>query len=332
VKGRYTQTAVEILAWTGFLVFPVVLFPTFRPFYSEGQLNPVLFAILLTHSLLIGFYYLNMKFAIPRLYFRGNYRGYMMFLGSCVTFIVLLMQLKAEFSPFYAIGAPFGRLIFILSILLRFVFVTLVSLGISNFKRLRQTEKEKLATELAYLRAQVNPHFLFNTLNSIYALSAIKSDKAPLAVTRLSSIMRYAISDANADFVPLNKELENIASYIELEKLRMTPNMHIEYSVAGDTAGKLIAPLTLNPLIENAFKHGVSTREPATIRISISIRGNSLSMDVHNPQWPSVKREGNGIGLTNLRKRLDMLYPGRHKLSVSSEPDNYLARLQLDLS
>jgi sensor histidine kinase YesM len=331
VKGKYIQTAVEILAWTGFLVFPIVLFPTFKPFYAEGKLNLILFGILLTHSLLIIYYYINLKYAIPKFYFRHNYRSYFLFLLTCLTCLVLLLQVRSDFSPLSEMPYRYSRLLFILSIILRFVFVTLVSLGIANFKRLKQAEKEKLASELAYLRAQVNPHFLFNTLNSIYALSAIKSDKAPAAVTRLSAIMRYAITEANAEFVPLQKELEHIRSYIELEKLRMTENMTLDFSINGDASGKLIAPLILTPLIENAFKHGLSTREKGIVRVTLDIQDHTVELIVENGKWPSEKREQNGLGRVNLMKRLDLIYPGKYELKVDDNAGSYRARLFLRL-
>ena len=153
------------------------------------------------------------------------------------------------------------------------VFVSL-SLRINN--RWRETEREKLQAELSYLKAQINPHFLFNTLNSIYSLAIEQSDQTPEAIVKLASFLRYVIQDAQQDQVSLAKELAYIGHYVTLQKFRLDDTVQVDYQIDGNPNGKQIAPLILISFIENAFKYGVSPEELSVIQIHICLTGNEL--------------------------------------------------------
>src|ERR1700748_3501739 len=187
-------------------------------------------------------------------------------------------------------------------------------LKISN--RLKLAEREKVNAELSYLKAQINPHFLFNTLNSIYSLAIEKSDYTATAVVKLSGMMRYVITDASHKFVSLEKEINYISDYIELQKIRLDDSIKLSYSVSGDPADKIVAPLVLISFIENAFKYGVNAEENSEIKIHIDSTKGYVHLRVFNKKVKiqQVNTHTSGLGIENTINRLQLLYPGRHKL------------------
>jgi len=249
---------------------------------------------------------------------------------SFLLFAVLILQLRKEFNPLPSPPFRFANGAFIGSIVVRFIMIFLLSLGISSYNRLKQIEREKMKAELSYLKAQINPHFLFNTLNSIYALTVKKSENAPESVTKLSGIMRYVITEAAQEFVALEKEIDYITNYVELEELRITSKVTLQYKVSGILIGKNIAPLIFVPFVENAFKHGVSTKENSTIQIVISIEGNQLNLLVKNTKV-NTRTVSTGLGIDNAKMRLQLLYPGKHKLAIQNSDEEFCVSLQIYL-
>jgi hypothetical protein len=331
MKSKYNQTIIEIIIWLAFLGFPLLIFPTFMPFITNGSIHPAFIGIMITHSLLIAFYYFNFYFAIPKFYFTKKYSIYKLVLVSCALVILGILFTDPSFNPFPNPPFRYVKIVFALSILLRFLMIFLLSLGFANIRRLQQIENEKLSTELAYLKAQINPHFLFNTLNSIYALTFMKSDKAPESITRLSDIMRYVITEAAQDTVPLEKEIHYLNSYISLEKLRLTEKVKLDYSVTGAITNQRIAPLIFIALIENAFKYGVSTSENSTISISVDINNYELTLNVFNNKLRYKQNGSGGLGIANLKRRLNLLYSGKHSLTLSEDDKGFTANLMLQL-
>ena len=205
-----------------------------------------------------------------------------------------------------------------------------------NLRLIEQLKTEKNAMELAFLRSQVDPHFLFNTLNSIYAL-ALKEESHDTAdsIAKLGTLMRYNLHDSQADFIPLNQELDYIQKYIALQQLRLTPNNKLSLSIdAEETPKARIAPMLLIPIIENAFKYGTSSTESAFINISIQQKGTDFSMQVENsmPQLIHSTIARNGLGLKNVTKRLNLLYPDRHRISNHSVNGTYSTHLDIQLT
>ena len=180
----------------------------------------------------------------------------------------------------------------------------------------KRDEMEKAATEaeLVALKSQVNPHFLFNTLNNIYSLIQIDQDKAQEAVHDLSGMLRYVLYDSEKPSVPLSKETGFLKDYIKLMSMRCSSNVSLDVSLPETDSDKHVAPLLFIPLVENAFKHGISTSEPSSIKIELKEEGEYVSFLVENTSFPKndSDRSGSGIGVKNLQRRLDMLYPGQH--------------------
>lgn len=196
---------------------------------------------------------------------------------------------------------------------------------------------KNIQTELQYLKNQINPHFLFNTLNNLYALTLKKSDYAPEVVLKLSDMMRYMLYECNEKWVPLTKEIQYIKNYVELEKIRLSKNAQIEVTVEGDPEGILVAPLLFIPFIENSFKHGLKTSlDGAYIHAQFIIRSETVEFVVENSR--SEMQAGfqkntkvGGIGLANVKKRLELLYPEMHQLKTHESPDSFEIHLFLFL-
>lgn len=217
--------------------------------------------------------------------------------------------------------------------LLQFLLVFSLSFLLRTSQRLEYIQNEKLKTEVSYLRAQINPHFLFNTLNSLYALALEKSDAAPEAILKLSSMMRYVVTESGRDRVALENEINYIKNYISLQQLRMDGSTPLTFIVSGSTAGKYISPLLLIPFIENAFKYGLNPEENTAITIHIDIVNNQLEMSVKNNKVNInlPPEEKSGHGLTNTRQRLEFLYPEKHKLTIFDTTLHFEVQLTLTL-
>ncbi|GAA3640064.1 sensor histidine kinase [Flavivirga jejuensis] len=199
-------------------------------------------------------------------------------------------------------------------------------------KYLKLNEQKKIA-ELTALRHQLNPHFLFNTLNSLYALAIKKSDETPEVIEKLSDILDYILYRCESTFVPLNKEIELIKNYLSLEKLRYRKRVNITFSEQIIDTNAKIAPLLLLTLVENAFKHSVSQElKEAFISIKISTIKNQIIFDIKNskPKLRVDKNKIEGIGLSNAKKQLELLYENRYSLYIKDEKESYHVTLKLE--
>lgn len=199
-------------------------------------------------------------------------------------------------------------------------------------KRSKESELEKVNAELSYLKLQINPHFLFNTLNNIYSLASIQSEQTPAAVMKLSEIMRYVTQDAQADYVPLENEIHYVNNYIELQKMRSNDKLYLHFKAEGDFTKNKIAPLLLISFVENAFKYGISNHEKSNISIVIKIENNRLHMNVHNTVFERAENGStSSIGMSNTRRRLELLYPGKYTLDFGKRDNVYSVDLKIEL-
>ncbi|QHL87932.1 sensor histidine kinase [Nibribacter ruber] len=201
-----------------------------------------------------------------------------------------------------------------------------------NTIKKEQLEKQAVETELHYLKSQINPHFLFNTLNNIHTLVYKQAPAAPQAVMQLASLMRYMIYESNAPTVPLAREMDYLQDYMSLQQLRYKKSPVVDLTVEGETESCHIAPLLFIHLLENAYKHGPARLEPGDLKVQIEISEDILTFRVQNPvrQNPvSALEEPGGIGLPNVRKRLALLYPGQHSLEIHHAGDTFAVVLKI---
>ena len=215
-----------------------------------------------------------------------------------------------------------------------FIALFLYTMVIRISNQWKQTQKEKLNAELAFLKAQVNPHFLFNTLNGIYATALDeKAMHSANAIVQLSAMMRYVMTEASETYVSLEKEMNYITSYIELQKIRLGNTVKIDFTMTGLVEGKKIAPLLLIPFVENAFKHGVNPDYPSYILVNILIKSTDLEFQVYNTINKTINQGAaySGLGLNNARQRLELLYPGQHTLKIQHDANDFSIFLSLHL-
>jgi LytS/YehU family sensor histidine kinase len=222
--------------------------------------------------------------------------------------------------------------------MMQLVFLYLIGIFISLFIRVKRNlntiEHEKNNAELSYLKSQINPHFLFNTFNTIYSLAIKESaDDTANGMLKLSGMMRYVVTESSSDFVPLQKELNYIHDYIDLQRLRLDKGVKLTYSLLGDAEDKQIAPLLLIPFIENAFKHGVNPDENSEITIQINIIEHELHLLVMNNKVRvnHTQNEQLGFGIDNTKTRLKLLYPSAHQLEILDTNNQYTVNLQISL-
>ncbi len=201
-----------------------------------------------------------------------------------------------------------------------------------SMQRAIRAEADRVQAELSFLRAQINPHFLFNTLNNIYSMAMTGNQHTAGTIMKLSNIMRYVTDEAHEDFVSLQNEVDCISDYIDLQQLRLGKKVKLAYSVKGDLENKHIAPLLLMTFIENVFKYGTSNHEAAEIIIAIEVEEKQLRFFSQNPLFATGRKaERTGIGIANTRKRLHHLYPGHHQLSITRGNNLFSVHLTLDI-
>ncbi|MEO8173945.1 MAG: histidine kinase [Sediminibacterium sp.] len=229
-----------------------------------------------------------------------------------------------------------GAQIDIISIIL-FIMIITLSVAMDLTRRWRETtqraavaEADKANAELSFLKAQINPHFLFNTLNNIYSMAVTKNENTADTIMKLSNIMRYVTDDVNEDYVSLQSEVDCITDYIDLQKLRLGKKVSLEYKVTGDLDNKKITPLILMTFIENVFKYGTSNHEHSNLIIQLQTTEGRIDFFTQNPLFDIDRKiERTGIGIDNTRKRLEHLYPGKHKLEISKENGIFSVQLSL---
>ncbi len=197
-------------------------------------------------------------------------------------------------------------------------------------------ESKTLQSELKFLKSQINPHFLFNTLNSLYAHTLKKTDDAPDIVLKLSEMMRYMLYDCNEKEVFLDKEIKYIQNYLDLESIRHGGRIDIKFEIDGQVNQQKIAPLIMMPFIENAFKHGTTSQiNEAFVYFKLNVDRTKLFLNLRNSKAASIPKpiiiQSGGIGLTNVKRRLDILYPNKHHLHIDESPKEYQVSLQIDL-
>ena len=292
--------------------------------------------------------YVNLFWLIPTYLRTKKYGLYFLFIALLVFISISINLLTFNylsdfiFPGFYFI-AYYGFWEIAEFILAYIVITTLIKLSKGWFRyletkdELQRLETEKTAAELSALKSQVNPHFLFNSLNNLYSLALDNDERTPGIILRLSQTMRYLLYESNADFVPLEKEIEHLTNFVEMQKLRVGEKASISFTLEGDPAGKQVAPLLFLPLVENGFKHGIKGEtEGAFIKIFLQILDNQLVLKTENNKGTvdEVVQDphSSGVGLQNLRRRLALLYPNKHHFEIMDGISTFTVVLKIDLA
>ncbi|MEP7373443.1 MAG: sensor histidine kinase [Chitinophagaceae bacterium] len=368
IPARTSIVITHIAAWILFLSLPVLFVNSQSGNSSVFSIlsSPYTWLFFITY---IFIFYLNTWILLPKLYLKEKYFLYaacIVLLSVAVWILKPFDRLVSSRHQYTSIvdrqGQPpenFGRppperppgnpdgppreqtgrrspRVDVVSIFL-FIMILAMSLAIQIRQRLRiaeqralKAEADRANAELSFLKAQINPHFLFNTLNNIYSLAAVKSDHTAESIMKLSNIMRYVTDDIREEYVPLENEVSFISDYIDLQRLRLGDKMEVGFLVSGKITGKKIAPLMLMTFIENVFKYGISKHEPSAIDIQLTATRDMIRFFCQNKLYPAPRQtESTGIGIDNTKQRLQYLYPGKHELSIKTENGKYTVLLLL---
>lgn len=356
MKSRYQNILVNVIGVITFLILPIFFSPG-PQLNFDNIFNHFAMSKWVSRGIMVVVFYIHYFYFIEKLYFTKKYLlyGLVVLVGFVFTIYVprFLVEERQpqppnqEFSihdfpppnpdgefrskpPHLSENSIFAKIGHDIYLYLIAVFGALV---IKVRVQWEQTKEEKLSAEINYLRSQINPHFIFNSLNNIYALAIEKSDATPDAVVKLSNIMRYVMSEANKETVSLEREIDYIRNYIDLQKLRFGDDIQIAFNAVGAFHTKKIAPLLLISFIENAFKYGVNAEEESEIKIDISLIDSEFSMKVFNKivQNQLSEEQKNGIGLENTLNRLKLIYGEDHYLRIEHNENTFLVNLKIFL-
>ncbi|MBU0694911.1 MAG: histidine kinase [Bacteroidetes bacterium] len=292
-------------------------------------------------------FYINLYFIIP---ITLDKRRFFLWMLSCLILIATFLAIKYGFS-FYIYKLSGLKLMvkdremsfseplnFMLGTFMTNGFIVFLSTAYKftvdwffNEREKSDLEKQSLTAELAFLKSQINPHFLFNSLNNIYSLAYQKSEETPNAILKLSEIMRYMLYESNDNRVAIEKEITYLKSFIELQKLRFKGNSYVVLEVEGNISNQQIVPLILISFVENAFKHGLASDKKNPIYINISVFEDNLLFTVKNKKNNVNKDQTGGIGMVNVKRRLELTYPEKYKLSIENHEHDYYCELYLNL-
>lgn len=333
------------LFWTTYMLYATLLYGSTRDDYWRGFME-----VIATLPVKMVAVYFTLYYLIPRFLDSRKYPSLiLMFLVSAILFGYADRSLMHTFYvPIYIPDYDYEKypLTSLAKAIQRSSIVYLVVFAASAIKLIKrnyQTErfsqelgKEKLDAELKFLKGQIHPHFLFNTLNTLYALTLQNSPKSSEVVLKLSHLLDYMLYDCNVELIPLRKEIQQMQNLIELEQFRYGNRLEVSFSVKGDVSTQQIPPLLMLPFVENAFKHGVSKEvEEAFISIDLILKEAQLSLRVENSKAEEDNKPEaeytKGIGLKNVSRRLDLLYGDQYELQVFDEEETFMIVLKIPL-
>lgn len=315
---------------------------------EEEKIAQELLIDLVQFSIIACLVYFNLLVLLPRLWNKGEYKKYLLAIFSSELVIISILITifyvvpNHEFKP-RMLKSPL--MVLIISFFKTNIFI--FSTSLFHFAKewmklkdenLKYTEKaqEQLEAEISILKAQVNPHFLFNTLNNIYSMSLYDSNKTPEMILKLSQLISYMLYECKDEEVSLEKEIQFIKNYIDLESVRVEDIAKINLNINGEDPGHKVPPLLFIPLIENAFKHGISTEQSSSeININLAISENKIDLEINNPidsLEEEKDKEIGGLGIENVKKRLKLLFPDHHIFDISQNKMLYTTKLSLILS
>ncbi|PWG78474.1 sensor histidine kinase [Pararcticibacter amylolyticus] len=347
-RNRLFTFLVHIMLW---LLFGLLLL-FYLPWTWGGHLPPEFWIKqTIIFVLLVGVYYLNSLVIVPHVLQRNRFLNFVLAAILVSVFVTYLAQSTEKVLHLQELMDKAGQqrrienrperpVIDMFMLLMSFLVMGISTsiAAVQNWQRdareRQLLEQQKVSSELSLLKAQINPHFFFNTLNNIYALTHIDIESSRNALHKLSRMMRYVLYETQAPMTFLSKEVSFVVDYIELMKLRLTDKVKVKFDPPEIVHDLEIAPMLLLPFVENAFKHGISSFEPGYISISIRADDKSLELDMRNSiysQNRTILEEGSGIGMSNTRRRLDLLYPERYKLEIAENRDAGEFRVSLKI-
>lgn len=326
-RKKILNILLHITIWSIYIVLPLFVIPLSSEYLLS---NNIRLTIYLTSSvLLILFFYLNFNIFLPKLYFQKKYLWFVISIFSLLISFILITRLVVSIIHPENLILERQTLLF-RNYFSQFILIFVVSLLLSYRERYKRIEQEKTRAELDALKSQLNPHFLFNTLNDIYGLALTKSNKTADSISKLSLMMRYVLTQANSEKVPLQDEIKHLQTFVELQKIRLTGKTKINFDVKGNIKSRQIQPLLFINFVENAFKYGVSNEHETQINIQISLNGDVLHFSITNDKIIKNSRISNNIGLENIRKRLNLIYGDNSILKINETDNTFMVSLTIN--
>ena len=325
---------MHIIVWAVIFLLPYV----FNRWDEKGEtisVDPYRGINTVTNFLWMGLFYLNAHVLIPRLFYKRKYLQYALVLIA--SFCIIMLLHGALFKPLVT-GRTFNFMSSSVHNIIPFLFTIFVSAAYKPFTDRMQLEKEtnerkqeNLKTELSFLRSQISPHFLFNIMNNIAAMVRLKSDELEPTVHKLSSLMQYMLYETDEEKVLLRSEIKNLQNYIDLQQQRFSEKLKLHVSLNVKENWHAIEPMLLIPFVENAFKHGTGLVQNPEIEIELKVDNDQLYFIVKNRfiQTETVKDKTSGIGLANVKRRLELLYYNRHHFTINKTDKWFTASLGL---
>lgn len=334
---------LHVIFWLGFYLFNSLLEGSFLEDYYNG-----FYASFIKLPLQVALVYFNLYYLLPKFIPSGKYGHYFLSMIVLMALVVIIKRLLI-FEIIYPYTCPvqyqteslitFSNFFLMLNSEVYLIGLTsaikMAMNWVRNIQATKDLESEKLEAELGQLKAQIQPHFFFNTLNNLYALTLKKSDQAPGIVQKLSELMSYLLYDCDGEVVPLGEEVKLIHNYLDLEKLRYGKRLQVKFEMKGCFTDQSIPPYIILPFVENAFKHGQTTLSGVAINIFLEAEKDHLILKVKNPVADIAPAQGfvkGGIGLKNVQRRLDLLYGSGYSLNVVKENKEYQVNLRIPLN
>lgn len=340
MKAKWFTIIMHALVWVALLVIPYVSTDQVFSSFDGGNDTKYLWQCLALSSVLILCFYFNYFVLIPKFLLLKKYWLYFSFLLLIihgVFFFSAYLFFSSDLNPEILSKAnpTFERVfpVIVINATLLWLLAIVSNILWTVYNRLKQTESEKLSAQIASLKSQINPHFLFNTLNNIYATAIDTSPKAADMVDKLSEMMRYTMKDIQQDFVLLEDEIQYVDNFIELQRLRLDRSVRLEYKTLENISPYHIAPMLLIPFIENTFKHGVNSEQKSHIKIEMSMNKTEFQLRVVNNKVNVQKdtSERSGLGIENTKHRLDLIYPSKHLLVINDTEKDFSVSLSINL-
>jgi two-component system LytT family sensor kinase len=343
IRKNYKVIACHLIFWLSFILYNMV---------DAGWEEDDTWTLTIAPSLLtdlvviIPIVYINFYLLMPFLYSKRKYVAYI----GCFILLLFLGGLAKRYFA-YSVWLPLARLDHpnswqpvnfwiparvvknmskIFPVIAATIILKLMSDAYQQERKLRAIAKEKFDAEIGLLKAQINPHFFFNTLNSLYFLTLEASPKSPELVLHLSRLMRYMLYETGASLVLLTDEIAHLENYIGIEQMRFDDRLDLSFQASGDITGQRIAPLLLLPFVENAFKHGIE-KNGGWVTIDLKVSEKRLYLKVENGFTESYGHRHKGMGLNNVKRRLDLIYPSHHQLNIKQDNNIYQVDLKIDL-
>jgi LytS/YehU family sensor histidine kinase len=354
----FSVIPAHIAGWILFLALPLIYDPDlWRVITSHHYL------FMLSQLLFIAYFYLNMCVLVP--YFLSNKKIVLFLIINLTVFFILCVVIPwiiheyfrdESFMPNHRMHPDFHpdgkfplhtrephdifKRLGLYTRTTQFLIVFTVSTGLKVLtqwyrekQRLKELETSMIEAELSFLKSQIHPHFLFNSLNSIYYLALSKDDKAPKAILSLSDFLRFVTIESDKNLIPLEREIKMLEEYLNLQSLRASEKFDLQFELKGDFSDREIMPLTFIPFVENAFKYGISAHIDCFIRLKIEVENSVLTFLVDNSiiQGGENIIRSSGVGLENIKKRLELAYPGHYSLEINNNDRTFSVRLKIDL-